>query len=89
MVATATQQWSARGKMSDKKDFGEWDECRVGGTTKFEDPRIGKFEYVEHKEQQSIADLVYRIQFRTRDGIEGQGLTEPIFRLESVRNWKT
>lgn len=32
---------------------------------------------------------MYRIQFRTRDGFEGQGLTEPIFRLESVQNWKT
>lgn len=36
-----------------KKDFGGWDQCRVGGTTRFEDPRIGKFEYVDYKEQQT------------------------------------
>ncbi|KAH7408749.1 hypothetical protein DE146DRAFT_777386 [Phaeosphaeria sp. MPI-PUGE-AT-0046c] len=69
----ATVECKDGGKKLYKEKYGKWDQCYVGGTTRFEDPRIGKFE----------------IQFRTKDGFEGQGLTEPIFRLESFQNWKT
>ncbi|OAK94273.1 hypothetical protein IQ06DRAFT_363700 [Phaeosphaeriaceae sp. SRC1lsM3a] len=50
-------------KEGGKMEYTKFDYCKVGGTNEFEDPRIGKF----------------IIGFRTRDGYEGEGLTEPTF----------
>lgn len=45
----ATVECKNGGKLFYKKNFELWDHCYVGGTTRFDDPRIGEFEYVEYE----------------------------------------
>lgn len=48
------------------KEYKKFSACRVGGESKFEDPRIGPFS----------------ITFSERDGeFQGEGLTSPIIKL--------
>ncbi|KAH7406378.1 hypothetical protein DE146DRAFT_647349 [Phaeosphaeria sp. MPI-PUGE-AT-0046c] len=58
----ATVECKEGGKQYYKKDYGGWDNCKVGGENKFDDPRIGSFS----------------IGFKKRDGSEGEGLTNPV-----------
>ncbi|OAK93547.1 hypothetical protein IQ06DRAFT_354172 [Phaeosphaeriaceae sp. SRC1lsM3a] len=51
-------------KKDGKKFYEEktWNDCSVGGSSAFDDPRIG----------------AWGVTWRTRDGFEGEGLTEPL-----------
>jgi hypothetical protein len=49
-----------------------WNACYVGGRQYFNDPRIGDFS----------------ITFASKDGILGEGLTNPILQLKDIGNWK-
>lgn len=42
----ATVECKEGGKLFYKKDYENWDNCKVGGLNNFEDPRIGTFSYV-------------------------------------------